>query len=44
MLYGSLTMGACYLIASISLKEAESDLSRKQLVRFLTYITPEKQR
>lgn len=33
MLYGSLTMGSCYLIASISLKYAESDPSRKQLVR-----------
>jgi hypothetical protein len=32
MLYGSLTMGSCYLIAALCLKTAESDPSRKQIV------------
>ncbi|RAO71606.1 uncharacterized protein BHQ10_007618 [Talaromyces amestolkiae] len=36
MLYGSLTMGSCYLIASISLKYAESDPSRKQILGRVT--------
>lgn len=34
MLYGSITMGACYLVAAICLKTGEGDPSRKQLVGF----------
>ncbi|KAL4894828.1 putative sugar transporter [Aspergillus ambiguus] len=36
MLYGSLTMGSCYLIASICLKAAESDPSREKLLGRVT--------
>ncbi|KAA8649913.1 hypothetical protein EYZ11_009022 [Aspergillus tanneri] len=36
MLYGSLTMGACYLIAAICLKVAEDDPSRKSLLGRVT--------
>ncbi|KAF7562448.1 hypothetical protein G7046_g1674 [Stylonectria norvegica] len=34
MLYGSVTMGSCYLVASMCLKQAASDPSQKQLVSF----------
>lgn len=37
-------MGACYLVASICLKEAENDPSRKQLVRpIIPHILKEKE-
>ncbi|KAJ5812663.1 Major facilitator superfamily domain general substrate transporter [Penicillium riverlandense] len=36
MLYGSLTMGACYLVAAICLKTSESDPSRKRLMGQVT--------
>ena len=32
MLYGALTMGACYLVAAICLKVGEGDITRKKLV------------
>ena len=38
MLYGTLTMGSCYLIASICLKVAEGDPSRKAIVSNAWYI------
>ncbi|KAL2863770.1 sugar porter family MFS transporter [Aspergillus lucknowensis] len=36
MLYGSITMGACYLIAAISLKTAGTDPSRERLLGRVT--------
>lgn len=32
MLYGSVTMGSCYLVASLCLKTAENDPSRERIV------------
>lgn len=32
MLYGAVTMGSCYLVAAICLKQAEVDPLRKRLV------------
>ncbi|KAJ3500251.1 hypothetical protein NM208_g17187 [Fusarium decemcellulare] len=36
MLYGSLTMGSCYLVASLCLKTAENDASRERLLGRVT--------
>ncbi|KAJ5358303.1 Major facilitator superfamily domain general substrate transporter [Penicillium cataractarum] len=36
MLYGAVTMGACYLVAAICLKQAEVDPSRKRLMGQVT--------
>lgn len=37
MLYGSVAMGACYLIAALTLKGAKDDPSKKKIVRLPFY-------
>jgi hypothetical protein len=36
MLYGSVTMGSCYLVAALCLHAAEGDPSQKKTVRIFT--------
>lgn len=38
MLYGSSTMGSCYLIAALCLQQAQKDESKQQLVRYIFHL------